>query len=435
MIECLTLVLVAYNLSLELLKKNSLYREDTVMKVRVNEERALAVFKALENQYVNKEKGGVFQTSTLPQDRFVPQVSEREYSNWHFFLSLFERGGIVSGDTMKFLWQLHQDLPELYDPQAVAIKWTPAKIEDAFMAVAPKILKNNGTGEIGAGSLSYKLDEHTATWHRNATTLHKHWGGDVRNVFWGVTEFEEAFRRVDYRQNKAGFKGMRRKIFSLLTIWLQEKNLIPLFPGPIPVDFHAMRVLWETDILRLNDLAKPFEPKEGQHSPALAGKTTVRVSEKFMDTIAKWSQKFLAKHEMSHLVINPALWLLSRDFCAELFQNTTFARKSESARIPGRKTAGPMTAGRMRHFRRTKLLMRFTEAEDLRKNPSLWPKGYKDPCSHCPVEQWCSWAIPAAPYYTWGILVRSGPRVPYHTQQIPGIVASSSYKSRKRNRK
>ena len=431
------------------------------MKVRVNEERALAVFKALENQYINKEKSGIFQTSTLPQDRFVPQVSEREYSNWHFFLSLFERGGIVSGDTMKFLWQLHQDLPELYDPQTVAVKWTPAKIEDAFMAVAPKILKNNGTGEIGAGSLSYKIDEHTASWHRNATMLHKHWGGDVRNVFWGVTEFEEAFRRVDYRQNRAGFKGMRRKIFSLLTIWLQEKNLIPLFPGPIPVDFHAMRVLWETDILRLNDLAKPFEPKEGKHTPHLKGKITVRVGEKFMDTIAIWSQKFLVKHNMSHLVINPALWLLSRDLCAEQFQNITYtenpnntAPRHQTNSLPvhprpvlpfyydpvigtnlSEATTVKSAGERMRHSRKAKLLMRFTEAESLRKNPDLWPANYKDPCSHCPIEQWCSWSIPAAPYYTWGILVRNGPRIPYHTQRIPGIVDSSSYKSRKRSRK
>ncbi len=403
------------------------------MKLKFDEERALAVFQALEKPYV--DESGIYKTATLPQNRFQPEVGAREYANWLFFLSLFERGGIVSGDTMKFLWQLHQDLPELYEPQIVSTSWTPQKIEDAFKTVAPKILNGNGTGEVGAGSLSYKLSEHTAAWYRNAVTLHKHWGGDIRNVFWGVTEFEESFRRVDYHNNPAGFNGMRRKIFSLLVIWLQEKNFIPLFPGPIPVDFHAMRVLWETDILRLNGFAKPFEPKEGKHSPALAGKISMRVSEKFMDTIAKWSQKFLLKHKMSHMVINPALWLLSRDLCAEQFQNITFAQKTENSQVPSSEDTKLKTGSRMRHFRKAKETMRFTEAEDLRQNHALWSAGYKDPCGHCPIEKWCSWSIPAAPYYTWGILVRSGPRIPYHSPLIPGMVCPSSYQSRKRSRK
>jgi len=403
------------------------------MKLKFDEERALAIFKALEKPY--KERTGIYSDFTLPQDRFVPEVGKREYANWLFFLSLFERGGIVSGDTMKFLWQLHQDLPELYDPKIVATYWTPHKIEGAFMAVAPKILNGNGTGEVGAGSLSYKLKEHTASWHRNAVTLHKHWGDDIRNVFWGVTEFEESFRRVDYHNNPAGFSGVRRKIFSLFVIWLQEKNLIPLFPGPIPIDFHAMRVLWETEILQLNDFARPFEPKEGKHSPALAGKMAIRVSEKFMDTIAKWSQKFLLKHGMNHLVINPALWLLSRDLCAEQFQNITFAQKLESSQMPDSEESKQKAGSRTRRFRKAKEAMRFTEAEDLRQNHALWSVGYKDPCGHCPIEKWCNWSIPAAPYYTWGILVRSGPRVPYHSPLIPGMVFPSSYQSRKRSRK
>lgn len=412
------------------------------MKVRFDEEKALAVFRALEKPYV--ERTGIFSEFVLPQDRF-----KWETANEFFFLSLFERGGMISGDTIKFLWQLKQDVPELYDPKAVATKWSPDSIEGAFKAVAPKILNGEGTGESGAGSLGYKLKEHTQAWYRNSAILHKYWGNDIRNVFrYGVTEFEEAFRRVDYYQNPAGFNGMRRKIFSLLVIWLQEKNLIPQFPGPIPVDFHAMRVLWITDILKLNGLAAPFVPRAGLHTPHLKGKLTVRVSEKFMDRIAMWSQKFLYRHGMDHKVINPALWLLSRDMCAELFQNTTYSdisslaekkhesfRKAKEFKALEAELETREKGTRMRQFRRKKLIMKFVEAEKLRKNPQMWPAGYKDPCSHCPLEKWCGWSIPAAPYYTWGILVKTGPRVSYPVRYLPDMACPSAYRPQKRKRK
>jgi hypothetical protein len=221
--------------------------------------------------------------------------------------------------------------------------------------------------------------------------LNRWWGGDVRNVFGGVGEFEEAFRRVDYYRSKAGFKGMRRKIFSLLVIWLQEKKLIPLFPGPIPIDFHAFRILWQTEILNLHSKEKPFLPRS-YHPEQLKGKTAVRVSETLMDSVAKWSQKFICENNFSHLNINPAIWVLSRSLCAGHFQASS---------------------------RQNKTL--FVDQEELLGNFGLWPKKYEDRCGYCPIEKWCRWIVPSGPYYGSALLVKIGERIPFPIMRLPGV--------------
>lgn len=303
---------------------------------------------------------------------------------------------MVSEDPFKWIFALRERFPELFEPEAVVKQWTPEKIKNAFIDVSTSILNGNGVGETGAGALSYKADEHSNAWHKNSIALAKYWGGDLRNVFWGVTDFEEAFRRVDYHKNKSGFKGMRRKIFSLLVIWLQDRNLIPVFPAAIPIDFHALRILWATEILEI----KTDFSVNGRHPAQLKGKKIVRISERFIDIVAKWSQKFIAENGFSHLNVNPAVWVLSRTLCAGHFQNSS-----------------------RRGF--------FVETDILTKR-KLWPKTYKDPCVHCPIETYCEWAIPSMPYYRWGLLARLGRRVGFPVLPLPlGDDFLPPYKARK----
>lgn len=346
-----------------------------------DEKKALAVFGAINKLW--QQKKGIFTNYTLPEDRYPAIENPREFANWLFFSALPMRGGVISDDPFKWMWELKKQYSEIFEPQIVAYSWTPEKIQLAFKRVTSAILNGNGIGKIGGGSLSYKMAEHARNWHENASILTRYWGDDIRNVFWGVTEFEEAFRRIDYYHNKAGFKGMRRKIFSLLTAWLQKKELIPFFPFPVPVDIHFLRICSATEIAHLFRLAKTFVPKE-KHAQQLAGKLALRIFEGYTDAIAKWSQKFLYEHGFSSADINPAVWILSRTLCAQHLQNSSRAE-------------GTL----------------YYEADELRQNPYLWPKDYKDPCLSCPIEQWCKWAIPVAPYYRWGLLVRMSKRVPY----------------------
>lgn len=364
-------------------------------KARFNEKIALEVFRILDDAWANKK--GIFSDIILPQDLWISKnlwksFSEKDQANFLFYGSLPMRGGLVSEDPFKWLWALRQKFPEMFDPKIVSEKWSPEKIKKAFKSVTKELLNGIGTGKKGGGALSYKMKQHAENWYKNSKNLYRFYESDIRNVFkHGVIDFEEAFRRIDYKRSGACFFGMRRKIFSLLTIFLQEKNLIPVFPTPIPVDFHALRILWSTKILILRDWAKPFKPTQKKHPKQLKGKLSIRVWESLTDQTAKWSQEFLEKHKISHLNINPALWVLSRSLCSEHLQT--------SSRKDGKEF---FTKGR------------------LMKNPNLWPKNYKNPCSFCFVEKFCKYAIPAAPYYTGGLLIRME-RVPYIMRRLSGI--------------
>ena len=371
------------------------------MEIKFDEKVALEVFRIIADLW--REKKGIFEGVILPQGRYVPKISnDKDYANWLFYAALPMRGGLISEDPFKWLLALWEKFPEMFDPKIVSEKWSPEKIGEAFKAVTPGILNGNGTGEKGAGALSYKMAEHPKAWYENSVNLHRYWGGDIRNVFWGCSDFEEAFRRIDYYRTDVGFKGMRRKIFSLFVIWLQEKNLIPIFPTPIPVDFHALRVMIATDIIRFEKVAKPFVCKNPKHPLQLEGKLSLRISERFIDAVAKWTQKFIWENGLSHLDINPAVWVLSRSLCAEHFQSG-----SRKGRIS------------------------YIEANNL--SAGYWPKKYKNPCDYCPIESYCRWIVPSAPYYQWGLLVRLSERVAYPVRRLPGF--KGEYKPRKNSRR
>jgi hypothetical protein len=368
--------------------------------VMFNEKRAVKVFEILNDFWLNEK--GMFKDVILPQDLWIPdgweRLSPQEQANFFLFAALPMRGGRVSEDPFKWLQKLWIMFPEFFDVKIIAEILTPEYMKEAIKATTNEILDGPGIGQLGGGSLSYKMEEHIPNWITNATALYRHWNGNLLNVFAGVSEFEEPFGKIDYKKYKKRdprrekcFYGVRRKIISLLTIFLQEKNLIPIFPTPIPVDFHAQRILWQTDIINPNNWVKLFTPTKEKHPKELAGKLSVHVWERFTDQIAIWSQSFLQKIGISHMVINPALWVLSRTLCAEHLQT--------SSRDKGQT---------------------FYTAEKLEKNPHLWSKNRKNPCEFCPIEKFCGWCIPANPYYSDGYLIRIE-RIPHSSSRLSGI--------------
>ncbi len=359
-------------------------------KVVFDKQKALKLFEWLNQEWQNP--AGIFKNVVLPQDKWPNQKawndffkSDRQRANWLFYNVLPMRGGIMSEDPFKVFWEIRQNYPDLFDPELVYRKWNVDQIAKAIRLTLAYVFKLNNLPR------GYKIDEHARNWYLNSINLYRDWDNDIRNVFKGVTDFEQAFARIDYKKAKAGFKGMRRKIFALLTIWLQEKGFIPIFPTSIPVDFHALRILLATQIIQQTSWDQIFVPKE-KHPKQLAGKTVIRTREQLIDLITWWSQKFIWQNNFSHLNINPALWVLSRSFCSEAFQNTS-----------------------------QKNGKRYFEAEELGKNPYLWPKNYKDPCSLCPLEKDCQWAIPAVPHYKWGLLVKISKRIDYPVRRLPFV--------------
>lgn len=351
------------------------------MNIVFDEKQALSVFQILDREW--RAKRGVFENIVLPQDRLKLPEDKKQMVNFLFYSALFMRGGIISEDPFRWLVALLGERPEFYDPNFIVKQnITTDNIKQAFLDVTPKVLKDSIYKN---QPFAFKIKQHTKAWIANSRFFVNKWGGEILNVFDGVKDFEEAFARVNLRDRQKnggyGILGMRRKIFSLFTIWLQEKNLIPHFPTPIPVDFHALRILWGTRIFHLPDLL-PFKIN-GQHPKSYESKTATQMREKLIDAITKWSQTFLFENRISHIVINPAIWVLSRNLCANHFQNGTLARGT---------------------------ILR--EPEQIRSGKISWPKKYVNLCSVCPIEQCCSGVVPAAPYYIWGILMRME-RIPY----------------------
>jgi hypothetical protein len=363
-------------------------------KITFDEKKALSIFQILDKMW--REKLGIFQDVVLPQDLWIPenweQLSQKDKANFFLYASLLQRGGLFGEDSFKWLCVLHKKFPGLFSPETIVRdKITSDHIENCFVEITPEILNGNGVGKLGAGSLSYKIKEHAKCWHDNSVILNQWWGGNLLNVYWGVSEFEEAFRRIDYKRTKVGLTGMRRKIFSLLTIWLQEKNLIPIFPTPIPVDFHAMRILWQTDAINMRGWAKKFEATKDKYPKELTGEASVYIREEIPDQIALWSQKFLWKNQLSHMIINPALWVLSRMLCAEHLQTSSLKDGRE-----------------------------FFTVQKLETHPHLWSKNRQNPCEFCPIESFCKWCIPSSPYYKIGWLVRIK-RVNHPQSRLTGV--------------
>lgn len=373
------------------------------MKVQFDKKKAQAVFSVLGDFYQNQK--GIFNGVILSQDQWPSPLDPIERANWIFAIALFMRGRAITDDQFQWFWELYQGYPDIFNPAVLAEKWTPQLILEALKSLAPKILRNKPVGK-GLGALGQQIEERLAHLYQNFLILQNQWGGNVLNLFEGIRDFEQAFSKADYKQNPFGFWGMRRKIFSLFALWLQDRGLLPDFPAPLPADFHALRILLATGIVKITN-AKTLA--FNKLYPALEGKRAVKVGDSFVDVVMLWSQKFFAKAGFSPRVIHPAMWILSREMCSLQLQNTT--RKKASI---------------------------FFDEKIVRKNPALWPKNYRDPCSFCPIEEFCAGAVPSAPYYRWGLLVPfKRMEYPYKFQQsaLPGLEESMIFRGAKGRKK
>lgn len=360
--------------------------------LRFDEERAELVFRIADRMWAERDtpgtEGNLFLGGILlPQDMYPRPSDPHRHALWLFYCAIFMRGGVISEDPFRPLWALWNKYPGMFEPATVVAQWSPRRIMRAFHSV---------------GFSKYKRKEHAKAWHFNSVTLAEEWNSDPLRIFEGVSDFEQAFRRVDYARGHAdrrggGIVGMRRKIFSLYVIWLREVGLIPAFPSPIPVDFHAMRILFGTGIVQV-EAAQPFVPnpeKPGQEKLSQF-QTVLRVTEDMVDQITLWSQAFIGRMGLDPARINPFLWVWSREFCVQHKQN------------------GSIDEG-----------LDYFTADALRADPRLWGRKYRDVCHLCPLQTVCSGSVPNKPHYLWGLLALI-PRLD-HAARLSGMLSGVSW--------
>lgn len=372
------------------------------MEIKFNDEQALRVFRILNDLWVNQEKGGLFKGVILPQDLpgVVPQDPQK-LIYFLFYAAPSMRGGIISEVPFRLLNDVQQRHPGILDPYEICRKWSQKRIQRELEKSARRMLLDkasrtetlllfpelNAKKKNGKKKKTFKIDDWSQAWKANSHLLIDYFQGDPLKIYEGATSFEEVFARIDTKNKhngKIGLVGIRRKIFSLLTIWYQEKNFIPQFPCPIPVDFQADRVLWQTESITIID---PYLPTwKSVYPKEMKGLPSFRIKESFVNEVAWWSEKILKENNISHLHINPAIWVLGRDLCGNSFQNSASERKSDN--------------------------MRLVDSARLKTDPTLWPARYQNPCFICPLEKLCTGSVSWGPHYRWGILTRAK-RVPY----------------------
>lgn len=388
------------------------------MEVLFDEQRALRVFSTLDELWKNNQ--WPFDNILLPDEMIVRSL-EVPQQNSLFFAALFMRGGVISEDPIRLVNQLLIDYPAIFHPDQ-AKDLGEQQLVDIFEEVSVKIKSLNGD-PLKKSAFRYKAGEYARSWIFNARLLAEEFKGDPLSIFKDTGDFEEAFGRVsqEARGKKSGLQGMRRKIFSLFTIWLQTQDLLPKFPTPIPVDFHALRVLWATGIFEILDPA-PLASRNGKlpvNLFNLCPKEATQTKERLVDTVAKWSQGFLARNKLAHGRVNPALWVLSRDLCASFIQNISVGKPRF----------------RQEQKRSYHLLL---DEEYLNCHPKLWDKEKAQSlCYVCPIREFCGYAVPAGPYYSVGVLVRIPKRkLPDQPPQgvLPGIVPTEAFLKKGRAR-
>lgn len=375
-------------------------------RLQYNEKRAIVVLSELEQRM--KHRHGVFNKIVLPQDLYPIPKNTKHAAHWLTFLALPQRGPLRAEELSHALYRLYRINPRLFDPLFVVSEFSEISLKKLFEDCA----------------LKYKAGELAQHWMTNSRVIVKKWGGDIRNAYQGVEDFEEFYSKIDYDQqpDSEGIHGVRRKIASLLTIFLQEKGLIPNFATPTPIDFHAMRIFIGTGIISPN--FKAFVPKKHQvRQRFLVGLPTIRTSERDIEELHVQILGTVKREGLDHRLINPALWTLGRELCGRHFQ-------TRSTRV--KEGLDPQLAKKRRHTPN-----RLVEASSLTPDPlwiddefelitpeelaektTAWPKGYKDYCQHCPIENHCETVVPSGTYYDDGLLIKL-PRIPYPGSRIP----------------
>jgi hypothetical protein len=340
----------------------------------IDHDRARIVFDTLVRAL--KEKVHPYDVALRPQD-IVGELSsytQVQQANFWFYACMYMRGPINSNFAVERLFEIFREEngEGIFDPSDI-------RSQRPFHIV--RVMEKY--------NFTRMLKDVKRFWAFGSQIISQMYEGDARNIYIGITTFDELVERVTYKKETlraegGGFIGFQKKMAAMLTYFLYDSNLIDFDQFPPPVDFHLMRVMILTEVLRLDD----EDPSGFRYE---------KTSPFGFEVI----EQYLKNPETEPVMLGDALWLLSGNLCsksprnreprsfgvfdAEKIDATALSKKKPLEAHPG--LFSNSTVNLPIHIGEETLEMRNT-------------------CGLCPVKQFCrdDVGMPAVKYYRDGKL-------------------------------
>lgn len=342
-----------------------------------------------------------YNIGTEPQELIPPhiKVDPLKHSLFLFGACFFMRGTIQSDYAFKQLLAIYDLHPELYDPRFLS----GSDIDNEYVFVRFKPF------------IKYRLFEIAKIWLDGFRRLQEDWDGDPRNIFVGVHDADELYRRAVNIQSHSkwkkvpnklrGFMGYRAKIANMLAYFLMEAHLVEEFVTSSPFDFHNARVFL------------------GGEAIVLEGDAVYRY-EDVADIGSGLVETYCRAHGVATKKVAAALWVLSTTLCRNAPGNRTLNRTKSKE---GNKREGE------RHTLEYKPQQRKEQPDLLIYTPD-WSDAkdvqeHELSCGLCPVRDLCTLNVASGFYYEDGSF-RTQPR----TEPLPHLFEKEGLKHQRKLR-
>ena len=295
--------------------------------------------------------------AALPQS-FIPVEITQDplvHSRFLFGTCHYMRGTIKSDYAVKMLIELFGIVPQLFNP------FEASRMEFATVR-----------GHLH-DMIAYQSEQISASWIENSRRMVRHWKGDPRNIFVGLNNPDALYLRVTNKVIDGdkpatedsphwGFLGFQKKMASMLAYFLMDAGLVPDTVISPPVDFHLLRVMLATGIIKTD----------------LKTDTKLRYEHLTPYGIAVL-EKYCRVHMVKMVDLADALWLLSGVLCS---------------RAPGNKSVGRRKGKEMPKGRPTPAILDWNNPDTIQQ--------YNRACGSCPIEALCSLSVLSGTYYESG---------------------------------
>jgi len=344
------------------------------MKVTMKKERFTFVVDALLERQRKKLLPYNENGATVPQYLIPDEIRSNTHTLacFYFFLCIYMRGGIESHTAFRQLIKMWFKHPKFFDPKLASQ------------------IKESEITEVLKEYVGWDSKNAARFWSLNAKRLAKQWGSNPLELIKGLSDYNEAVRRIARKTTKQknldtkddGFYGFQEKMVSMLLYFYDWEGWLPKFLYPSPADFHHYRLFIANEAIIVKT----------------SNGNKIRYSKQISAVIRKGLLDYLkANTNTTTIELADALWLYSFSMCGN--SPATITKVSID----------------------TKELFRKAGIEEW-WNFDGWintrTKSLAKTCVVCVLGKTCKFGIPARSYYSRGIIeLRPRPQIQYFPTQ------------------